>query len=82
MKTSLTLVAALLWQMASMSAGPISDPRHLRYERAVALPDGSAGQACVMLDATVFAHAATESLNDLRLYAKNSGVEVPVTLKT
>ena len=80
MKTSLTLVAALLWQMASVSAGPISDPRHLRYERAVALPDGSAGQACVMLDATVFAHAATESLNDLRLYAKNSGVEVPFTL--
>lgn len=80
MKTSLTLVAALLWQMASVSAGPISDPRHLRYERAVALPEGSTGQACVTLDATVFAHAATESLNDLRLYAKNSGVEVPFTL--
>ena len=80
MKTSLTLVAALFWQMASVSAGPISDPQHLRYERAVALPEGASGQACVMLDATVFAHAAAESLSDLRLYAKNSGVEVPFTL--
>ena len=80
MKTSLTLVAALFWQMASVSAGPISDPQHLRYERAVALPEGASGQACVMLDATVFAHASAESLSDLRLYAKNSGVEVPFTL--
>lgn len=80
MKTSLTLAAALLWQMASVSAGPIADPQHLRYERAVAPPEGVSGQACVALDATVFAHAATESLSDLRLYAKNSGVEVPFTL--
>ena len=80
MKTSLTLVAALFWQMASVSAGPIAEPQHLRYERAVALPEGASGQACVVLDATVFAHAAAESLNDLRLYAKNSSVEVPFTL--
>ena len=80
MKTSLTLVAALLWQIASVSSGPISDPQHLRYERAVALPEGVSGQACVVLDSTVFAHATAESLNDLRLYAKNSGVEVPFTL--
>ncbi|AEU35182.1 hypothetical protein [Granulicella mallensis] len=80
MKTLLALVATLLLQMASVSAGPVAEPQHLRYERMVELPGDASGQACVTLDSTVFAHAATESLNDLRLYAKNSTVEAPFTL--
>jgi hypothetical protein len=80
MKTLLALVATLLLQMASVSAGPVAEPQHLRYERVVELPGDASGQACVTLDSTVFAHAATESLNDLRLYAKNSTVEAPFTL--
>jgi hypothetical protein len=80
MKTLLALVATLLLQMASVSAGPVAEPQHLRYERVVDLPGDASGQACVILDSTVFAHAATESLNDLRLYAKNSTVETPFTL--
>ena len=80
MKTLLTLTAALFWQMASLSAGPAAVPQHLRYERAIALPAGASGQACAVLDASVFAHAAAETLNDVRLFAKNSTVEVPFTL--
>jgi hypothetical protein len=80
MKALLTLAAALFWQMASVSAGPAAVQQHLRYERAVTLPEGASGQACVVLDAFVFAHAAAETLNDLRLFSKNSTVEVPFTL--
>jgi len=74
MRAWLPMVAALLWQMASISANdPVADPRHMRYERKVELPPGAGGQACVVLDAAVFGHAANESLNDLRLYALAPG---------
>jgi hypothetical protein len=64
---------------------------HLRYERSVdlpALPTGEPTIACVILDATTFAHAANRSGNDLRLYrasrdsaADQSGEqETPFTL--
>jgi hypothetical protein len=39
----------------------------MRYERAIALPPGQ-GQACAVLDAGIFPHAAP-SLRDLRLFA-------------
>jgi len=73
----LTVIAsALLLQMA-VGSGPSAEPKHLRYERAVAVSES--GTNCAVLDATTFAHAATESLNDMRLYTE-SGAETPFTL--
>ncbi len=70
MKFALSLASVLLLQIANVSSNdPIPEPQHFRYERAVTLPAGASGQACTILDGAVFAHAASESLNDLRLYA-------------
>jgi hypothetical protein len=67
----------LLWQIDPHTAAA---PVHLRYQRPVILPPGSAAdtQACAVLDAPVFAHAAP-SLRDLRLYtgAPGSQTELP-----
>ena len=69
MKFALALASALL-QIATVSSNdPTADPQHFRYQRSLTLPAGATGQACTILDAGVFAHAASESLNDLRLYA-------------
>jgi hypothetical protein len=80
MKALLTLAAALLLQTVSISSNdPIAEPQHFRFARAVILPPGATGQACAVLDASVFAHAASESLNDLRLFTRSpSGAEVEV----
>jgi len=84
MRASLPVVAALLWQMAGVSSNdPAVEPQHMRYERGLRVPGSASGQACAVLDAAVFAHAATESLNDLRLSAHGPGsgfVETPFTL--
>jgi len=78
MKVLLTLAAALLLQTASVSSNdPIAEPQHFRFARTVTLPAGATGQTCAVLDATVFAHAASESLNDLRLFTHSpSGAEI------
>jgi len=68
------LLLLLLWQV---TPPPAASPGHLRYERAITLPEASnppSEQACAVLDAEVFAHAAA-SLKDLRLY--RGQVEVP-----
>jgi hypothetical protein len=65
------LLALLLWQTASDPTVPES----LRYERPV-LVQGS-GQACGVLDAGIFPHAAP-SLRDLRLFA--AGREIPYAM--
>ena len=65
------LLALLLWQTASDPTVPES----LRYERPV-LVQGS-GQACGVLDASIFPHAAP-SLRDLRLFA--AGREIPYAM--
>jgi hypothetical protein len=76
MKAALAL-AVLLLQIASVSSNdPVAAPQYLRFERAVSIPANSTGQACASLDASVFAHAASESLNDLRLYTA-SATETP-----
>ncbi len=84
MKALLTLAAALLLQTASVSSNdPIAAPQHFHFVRAVTLPSGASGQTCAVLDASIFAHAASESLNDLRLFTQSpSGaqVEVPFVL--
>ena len=70
MKFAFALASALLFQIANVSSNdPTPEPQHFRYQRALTLPADARGQACAILDADVFAHAASESLNDLRLYA-------------
>jgi hypothetical protein len=68
----------LLQLGALEAAGPAAAPEHLHWERAINLPAGASGQACAVLDANVFAHAAGRSTNDLRLFAGN--VETPFAL--
>jgi len=64
----------LLWQAYGQPTGqpPVAQPEHLRYMRAVKLPGGSTGQACAVLDAGIFPHAAP-SLKDLRLFPVAAG---------
>ena len=45
---------------------PVAQPGAMRYERAIRVPAG-AGQACAVLDAPIFPHAAP-SLTDLRIF--------------
>jgi hypothetical protein len=54
---------------------PAADPAHLRYRQAIRLPENASGQACVVLDSDIYAHAAHASARDLRLFAEGpSGV--------
>lgn len=75
------LALALLLQFgATQVPGPEASPEHLRWQRAVQLPAGASGQACAVLDATTFAHAAGRSADDLRLYS--GGTETPFVQST
>jgi hypothetical protein len=57
------LAVALLLALA---AAPTADLRYFHYERSIAAQ--AAGQTCVVLDATVFSHAASD-IADVRLYS-------------
>jgi hypothetical protein len=71
---SIALAVALVFQVGlAESSGPAADPAHLRYERDLALPADASGQACALLDASVFAHAASAGANDVRLFASARG---------
>jgi len=82
------LAAALLWQAGDFNAprtdaAPAADPQHLRYKRALNLPAGSAGMACTVLDADAFAHSASRSGDDLRVFRVADGgasAETPFAL--
>jgi hypothetical protein len=74
---ALATVALGLWQTGGTHAGPEAETLH--YERGIAQPAGPAGEACAVLDAAVFAHAAGRALNDLRVFA-GDGREVPFAL--
>jgi hypothetical protein len=64
------LAVLLLWQLGSQpSAAADPEPQHLHYQRDVQLPPAASGQACVVLDGAVFAHASDITADDLRLYA-------------
>ncbi len=52
----------------SSVAAPIAEPQHLRYVRSLTLPRGASGVACAVLDASVYAHAASASADDLRVF--------------
>ncbi len=70
MKAAALVVAALLLQSAA-AGPPVAEPKYLRYLRAlkVAQTQGQGmGQACAVLDAQVFPHAAP-SLIDLRVFS-------------
>ena len=60
------LLAILLWQAAAANEPPVAQPGTMRYERAIRVAAG-AGQACAVLDAAIFPHAAP-SLTDLRIF--------------
>jgi len=78
------LAALLLWQTVPANEPPVARPDAMRYVRAIriandGLPAG-AGQACAVLDAQIFPHAAP-SLTDLRIFpAGASGHEVPYAI--
>ena len=60
------LLTFLLWQAVPGNEPPVARPADLRYERAIQVPAG-AGQACAVLDAPIFPHAAP-ALTDLRIF--------------
>jgi hypothetical protein len=62
---SLLLLALFFLQAATVASTQATGPQYSRYERTATAP--GAGQACAVLDAETFAHAAA-SLKDLRLY--------------
>jgi hypothetical protein len=68
MKAVALLAAALALQTttANPDAPPVAQPKYMRYLRALNVPQGT-GQACAVLDAEVFPHAAP-SLIDLRVF--------------
>ena len=70
----------LLWQAATPNEPPVATPEHLQYQRAISVPAG-AGQACAVLDAQIFPHAAP-SLIDLRIFPSQAGMprEVPYAI--
>jgi hypothetical protein len=73
LKFSLPILAALLLQAGSFPSisnapAPQADPQHLRYVRSLTLPHGASGVACTVLDASVYAHAASSSADDLRVF--------------
>jgi hypothetical protein len=73
LKSSIPLLAAFLLQAGtfpsvSNAPAPLADPQHLRYVRTLTLPPNLSGVACTILDASVYAHAASSSADDLRVF--------------
>jgi len=73
LKPPILIAAALLFQAANFPSignapAPLADPQHLRYVRSLALPPAASGIACTILDASVYAHTASASADDLRLF--------------
>jgi hypothetical protein len=67
---------ASLLLLAAMAASP--EIRYFHYQRPVGNLPAHAGQACLVLDGGIFAHAAG-GLEDLRLY--RDGVETPYVIR-
>jgi len=74
------LLGVLLLQAAAGTEPPVANPAYLQYERALSVGEG-AGQACAVLDAEIFPHAAP-SLRDLRIFpVQGAGArEVPYAI--
>jgi Protein of unknown function (DUF3999) len=69
-------LASAALMLAFLVATP--EVRYFRYERPIQVPAGTAGQACFVIEPTVFAHAGPQ-LADLRLYA--NGAETPYMIR-
>jgi hypothetical protein len=70
------MVAALLWQAGDFGASgdgpaPVAEIQHLRYERGLNVPTGASGTTCAVLDGDVYAHAASPSAGDLRVFRED-----------
>src|ERR1035438_7697393 len=74
------LLGLLLLQGVPGNEPPPATPQFMKYERALSAGAG-AGQACAVLDAQVFPHAAP-SLADLRVFPTQGGTgrEVPYAI--
>ena len=70
------LLGLLLWQAAAGNEPPVAQPGAMRYERAVRVAAG-AGQACAVLEAQIFPHAAP-SLTDLRIFPEEASASAAV----
>lgn len=78
MKSAL-LAMLLFWQAAAPAPKAVSGlEQYSRYQRTIALPAG-AGQACAVIDAQTFSHAAP-SLKDIRLYQGERELPYVITL--
>ena len=69
----ISILAALLLQAGTVPSigtapSPLADPQHLRYVRTLTLPPNASGIACTVLDASVYAHSASSSADDLRVF--------------
>jgi len=62
------LLQAGTFPSVSNAPAPLADPQHLRYVRTLTLPPNASGIACTILDASVYAHAASSSADDLRVF--------------
>ena len=67
----LGLLGLVLWQSAPRGEPPVAQPEHMRYVRSMDVPAG-AGQACAVLDASIFPHALP-SLTDVRIFPVAGG---------
>src|ERR1039458_459486 len=74
------LLGFLLWQGVPANEPPPATPQFMKYERGLSVGAGT-GQACAVLDAQVFPHAAP-SLADLRIFPTPAGIgrEVPFAI--
>jgi hypothetical protein len=73
LRSSLPVLAAILLQAGtfpsiSNAPAPLADPQHLRYVRSLTLTPNASGIACTVLDASVYAHTASPSADDLRVF--------------
>ena len=66
MKAVAWIAMAALLQAAAADAPPVAQPKYMRYLRAMNVPQ-STGQACTVLDAEIYPHAAP-SLLDMRIF--------------
>ena len=73
-----TALAVLLFQAGHIvQSGPPAEPAHLRYVRTI--EPSAAGPACATADATLFAHSASRTAEDIRLFDA-AGRELPYVL--
>jgi hypothetical protein len=76
----LIAIAAIAWQALPAAEPPVAQPQNMKYLRSIALP-AATGQACAVLDAAIFPHAAP-SLTDLRIFpvSSPSAREIPYAI--